>query len=178
MNDAWTPTAEDCYNRGCVCEGCFMFKILHNTCQMKSAVIDLVRKFGRPPEKPKEFLPGINNNLQKTVDAILNGATDKQTLAKILNKPGHQVQNNINKLCNIVQAQGYKFTKRVGRLPELVEILNEESSKFPIEVDKMTKIEKIMCLADNGFTVQLESGTNGGYVTFDVDNSDWERFFM
>lgn len=52
----WTESAIDCYERGCVCNGCFMTKILETRCLMKSTVIALVRKFGKP-KKPEEISP-------------------------------------------------------------------------------------------------------------------------
>jgi len=55
----WTITSIDCYERGCVCEGCFYneffspqeYKTLLETntkCQMKASVLELVRLFGIP----------------------------------------------------------------------------------------------------------------------------------
>lgn len=47
----WTNSSIDCYERGCICEGCIIDKILKNSpqkCQMKATVLELVREFGRP----------------------------------------------------------------------------------------------------------------------------------
>lgn len=47
----WTPTALECYKRGCVCEGCFyndFFSAAAQKCQMKTAVLDLVKTIGAP----------------------------------------------------------------------------------------------------------------------------------
>jgi len=48
----WTDTAIDCYNRGCVCEGCRIyeeyFRGTKQKCQMKRAVLESVRLFGAP----------------------------------------------------------------------------------------------------------------------------------
>lgn len=47
----WTPTAKDCYARGCVCEGCFysdFFESKNPICKMKAAVLELVRMIGIP----------------------------------------------------------------------------------------------------------------------------------
>ena len=46
-----TPTALQCYKRGCVCEGCFYSDFFSETaqrCQMKAAVLELVRTIGTP----------------------------------------------------------------------------------------------------------------------------------
>ena len=47
----WTPTAIECYKRGCNCKGCFykdFFMDKTQKCQMKTTVLELVRVFGRP----------------------------------------------------------------------------------------------------------------------------------
>jgi len=47
----WTRSAIGCYLRGCVCEGCIyheFFKPSGHICQMKTAVLYLVREFGAP----------------------------------------------------------------------------------------------------------------------------------
>ena len=47
----WSKTAIDCYNRHCVCEGCEYQKYFsdkYQICQMKSAVLALVRTVGIP----------------------------------------------------------------------------------------------------------------------------------
>lgn len=49
----WSESAVMCYKRGCVCKGCFyddFFKKSKQKCLMKSAVIELVRTVGLPPE--------------------------------------------------------------------------------------------------------------------------------
>ena len=48
----WTPTAIDCYSLGCNCSKCNLYSIYFKNsiykCSMKSTVIELVRKYGRP----------------------------------------------------------------------------------------------------------------------------------
>lgn len=47
----WTFGAIECYKRGCNCSGCFykeFFKGTTQKCRMRSSVIYLVRKFGKP----------------------------------------------------------------------------------------------------------------------------------
>lgn len=49
----WTLTAIDCWQRGCVCEGCFYQQFFgegqpYQKCQMKAAVVELVRVIGIP----------------------------------------------------------------------------------------------------------------------------------
>ena len=55
----WTDTAIECYLRGCICEGCLMKYFFDNAaeekykpkCQMKRAVIQLVKNYGSPSEE-------------------------------------------------------------------------------------------------------------------------------
>ncbi len=47
----WTKSSIECYNRGCRCKGCIYTKILSSPCMMKKTVIELVKKFGKPPEE-------------------------------------------------------------------------------------------------------------------------------
>jgi len=48
----WNPTAVECYNRGCICEGCQIyecyFKNTDEKCSMRDAVKELVRIIGKP----------------------------------------------------------------------------------------------------------------------------------
>ena len=47
----WTISAIECFKRGCVCVGCFydeFFKNSHHKCRMKEAVLESVRRLGRP----------------------------------------------------------------------------------------------------------------------------------
>lgn len=48
----WTPTAIECYELGCRCSKCNLYKIYFENnlfkCKMKETVIELVRKYGSP----------------------------------------------------------------------------------------------------------------------------------
>ena len=55
----WTPTALECYKRGCVCDGCFysdFFSATAQKCQMKAAVLELVRTIGAPNIETPQFI--------------------------------------------------------------------------------------------------------------------------
>lgn len=62
MNEKWTDLAKMCYDRGCNCKGCSV-NLESIECRMKYQVIELVKKFGDPPDyihtkirkNPKEF---------------------------------------------------------------------------------------------------------------------------
>lgn len=52
VSKSWTPTAIECYNIGCCCSRCNLYKIYfadkRYKCKMKETVIELVRKLGLP----------------------------------------------------------------------------------------------------------------------------------
>lgn len=69
-----------------------------------------------------------------------------------------------------------KYEKeRKQKEKRLLEIFREVAGKYPIDVDKMTKIERIMCLADSSFIIHYSSESKEWYVTFDVDESTWDQ---
>lgn len=61
----WNLTAIKCYQRGCNCKDCDIIKGLEiikpTNCQMKKAVLALVRKFGAPIVKDTEIIQGETN---------------------------------------------------------------------------------------------------------------------
>lgn len=56
----WTKAAVDCYERGCVCTGCYYSEFFSGSpqrCQMKATVLELVRVLGVPSHcEEKEYL--------------------------------------------------------------------------------------------------------------------------
>lgn len=50
----WTPTAIECYQGGCTCSRCYLYKLYFSgsdvKCKMKDTVIELVRRLGIPKE--------------------------------------------------------------------------------------------------------------------------------
>ena len=44
----WTPTAIECYEIGCTCSKCVLYKIMGKNCRMKQTVFALVKKYGKP----------------------------------------------------------------------------------------------------------------------------------
>lgn len=72
-----------------------------------------------------------------------------------------------------------KYEKEKSRLESrLIEIFREEAKQFPIDVDKMTKIEKIMCLSDGAFLVHYDGAEKQAYVTFDVETTGWDKYYI
>ena len=52
LNKKWTKTAIECYELGCVCANCTLYKFFFYPqkikCRMKETVIELVRQLGIP----------------------------------------------------------------------------------------------------------------------------------
>lgn len=45
----WTESAKECYERNCICKNCDIFpKRFWSKCKMKSYVLALYTKFGKP----------------------------------------------------------------------------------------------------------------------------------
>ena len=72
-----------------------------------------------------------------------------------------------------------KYEKEKSRLESrLIEIFREEVKQFPIDVDKMTTIEKIMCLSDGAFQIHYDGTEKQAYVTFDVETTGWDKYYI
>ena len=130
--EGWTNSAVDCYNRGCNCRGCIIREVIGNECKMKMVVLSLVRQFGKPTKYAGSILPCMTKAMKSTVDVILSGVTTKKEIAEKLNIAIPTAQQRIDALCKAVQTQGYTFNNRIGRLPELIEILKDNIPSIPI----------------------------------------------
>ena len=55
----WTPTAIECYQLGCSCSRCSLYKLYFSeslsNCRMKETVIELVRRLGAPEEMKYDY---------------------------------------------------------------------------------------------------------------------------
>ena len=75
----WTPTALECYKRGCNCGGCFysdFFSATAQKCQMKATVLELVRTIGTPNVELPQILEQFS-----TQNAV---PTDKQSIKGVI----------------------------------------------------------------------------------------------
>lgn len=59
----WNLTAVECYMRGCDCSGCPIYELYFKnekySCRMKEAIVEMVRKFGKPTER---FIKELRKN--------------------------------------------------------------------------------------------------------------------
>lgn len=126
----WTPSAIECYRRGCRCQGCTINLILGKRCRMKNSVIELVRQLGTPPKNNICILKGVTPIQNKIIDAIIAGAKTKPEIAKVVEVSSPAVQKELPILYGMVETLGYKFKRVTNRLPELVEILIDLNDKL------------------------------------------------
>ncbi|MBQ7450697.1 hypothetical protein IJS77_04705 [bacterium] len=121
----WTETAIMCYDRGCMCDGCYIQDILSDKCMMKYSVITLVRILGKPNCGKNGFFEGITEPEQRIVDAILNGFETKKEIAEYNNVTPNTIQMTLDELYKLAINNGAIFTKQKYKLPELVEFIKK-----------------------------------------------------
>ena len=92
---SWTRGAVECYERGCVCQGCLLYEQLGKKCQMKRSVFELVRKFGAPNAKKKQSFSDYEQNI---LDAILSGCNSFEEIGKRLNKKQSAIGGMVRRL--------------------------------------------------------------------------------
>ena len=122
----WTQSAIECYSRQCICTGCPIKAQLESKCYMKTCVMELLEKFGEPPNfMNDDIFPDMSEKQRKIIDAILNGANTTTEIAAILNTSRSNTTTYLNQLYQKVQHLGLKFKRKKDRLPEFVEFVNE-----------------------------------------------------
>lgn len=86
----WTQSSIDCYNRGCVCNGCFYQKVMSTPCMMKTTVLELVKLYGKPDE----------NAVKNTIENI----TKKQIIELYIEK-----EMSLRDIYRILKVDRYEF---------------------------------------------------------------------
>lgn len=117
----WTASSIYCYKRGCRCSGCYIKEIMNEECRMKTAVLELVKRFGRPPEKP--LIEGLTKSQNDVVMAILNGASTRAEIARALDITEANAQNRVGVMYHILELKGFEPLNVRNKLPEMVEWL-------------------------------------------------------
>lgn len=125
----WTIDAMDCYKRGCVCEGCFYDDFFRDggarhKCQMKAAVLELVRVIGVPeglqknniipddkaPSAPVKKLKKITEKKEKTPPPGWWQKNEVEYLKEHWGAmPIPEIAKNINKSVNAVKLKAGKI---------------------------------------------------------------------
>ena len=123
----WTLAAKECYERGCNCQGCYMRDLItSDICRMKGAVLELVRKYGKPPAR----LGGLfTKSEQEIVDAILDGCNTFEEIAEHLNRSKETIQSLTHGLYIKARSNGWKPIKKGiikhSLLPQFIKYLRK-----------------------------------------------------
>lgn len=113
----WTEGSIFCYKRGCNCQGCYVKDILETRCDMKRAVFELVRKFGKPPEDEEK---GLSISQQKIINAILAGCNNKTEIAQKTGLTESIVQNALVGLYDLAESDGVIYKNLRYKLPDFI----------------------------------------------------------
>ena len=125
----WTPGAIECYQRGCVCEGCLTAQIMEQHCRMKSSVIQLIKTLGPPKIFTPKFIPGATEVEEEIIDTILKGAGTLKQIAEHLELSEETIKPRFYSLYRLVENNGYQFKTSKSRLPEFIEYVNSLQPK-------------------------------------------------
>ena len=127
----WTPSAIECYQRGCVCEGCLIAQIMEQHCRMKSSVIQLIKTLGPPQIFTTKFIPGATEAEEEIIGTILKGAGTLKQIAEHLGLNEETIKCRLYSLYKLVENNGYQFktSKSKNRLPEFIEYVNSLQPK-------------------------------------------------
>lgn len=105
----WTRSAIECYERGCVCSGCLVYEQIGKDCHMKASVIELVRKFGKPPKKLSNLFTSYELSV---LDAIKDGCNTFADIAERLNKSKTAAEGIVHLLYKKARLKGWKPKKK------------------------------------------------------------------
>ena len=127
----WTPGAIECYQRGCVCEGCLTGQIMEQHCRMKSSVIQLIKTLGPPKIFTTNVIPGATEAEEEIIDTILKGAGTLKQIAEHLKLNEETIKSRLYSLYRLVEDKGYQFktSKQRDRLPEFIEYVKSLQPK-------------------------------------------------
>lgn len=118
----WTEDARNCYERGCLCKGCYMFEILGYQCQMKLAVFKLVKEIGAPPSKDKWLTP----KQQAVIYAILAGDNTREEIEARTGFPRRVIQYLLQDLYEIAETDNFITNKKQDSLPKFAKWVRGE----------------------------------------------------
>lgn len=124
---AWTISSIDCYNRGCRCEGCYMREILETPCDMKRAVMELVKRFGAPTEQKEERKVPEKHRI--ILEAIRNGAESYDDLYEMTDLKFTSIQTSLSRLYQEAKEQGLVFKNKKYKLPEFVKWIRKQDER-------------------------------------------------
>lgn len=113
---AWTESSIECFRRNCRCEGCLIKDIMETRCDMKRAVIELIRRYGIPPEKEKI----LSKPEEKIIQAILDGARNRKEIAEYAGETEEWAQSHLPGLYKLAEYDGVNYTNKRYKLPQFI----------------------------------------------------------
>lgn len=119
---SWTEDAINCYERGCLCKGCFMFNILGYECQMKSAVFKLVKELGAPHPREK----WLNKEQQAVIYAILAGDTTRDEIKARTGLTHRTLQYVLSELYRVAETDNFIPNYKRDSLPKFIKWVRGE----------------------------------------------------
>lgn len=152
----WTQGAVECYQRGCVCEGCLTGQIMEQRCRMKITVRELIKRLGAP-KIYGNLIPGATRQEEDIVTAILEGAGTLNQIAENLELNQETIKQRLCSLYRVVEYQGYQFQipKSRNRLPEFI--------------DYVKKLQAPNDTSDNNIILDEEIEKKGNSIMYDKD---------
>ena len=175
MKLRWSESAIDCYNRGCVCQGCPTKEILETKCTMKKTVIDLVSKIGIPPNVP--FIEGLTAQQNDILACILNGTTEVSAIAEELQIPQTQVRTQLGLIRPYFEEMGFEPKSYSTKTVDLIEFIKTEYGKEikmyydeDLGIDYPEKYTGVVDAIKKGYEKQIdiarEAGIKEGTICF------------
>lgn len=123
---SWTEGSIFCYKRGCNCQGCYVKDLMESQrCRMKAAVIELVKKFGKPPENELH----LSHSQQKIIDAILAGCNNKKEIAETTGLNIDCVQAALSNMYDLAKNDGIVYKNLRYKLPDFIRWVRGEDEQ-------------------------------------------------
>lgn len=118
----WTEGSVYCYERGCNCQGCYIKDLIESMpCKMKSSVMELVRKFGKPQEEKQ-----LSSTQQRVINAILAGCNNKVEIVEYTDLSETNVQSALSKMYEIAEIDGVIYSNKRNKLGDFIKWVRKE----------------------------------------------------
>lgn len=153
----WTPSAIECYKRGCVCKGCLIQDLMEQKCRMKASVVALVKDLGAPPDDITPLIPGAKDGEIKIINAIADGADTRELIAELLDTSINSVQSLLSNIYALAENNGAFFPNDGKKFDDLVRYIKT------LKGDKM--YDKDLDLEYSNYFAPVIDCVKKGYTT-------------
>lgn len=129
------------------------------------------RDLGKLMKEREEYVK--KNSLKLTFEEVQFSSRSKE-ISRLLNANEEYIQLR-SQVEELEKGKGFIYDKEKQKIKlnqKIMKIFHDITEDIPINVEEMTKIEKIMCLCDGRLLIHHEGGTDDWYVMFD-DSYDW-----